>query len=117
SWSCPINRNGITSTRWALITFLNTWAISLATWVVLLCPTKQSITTKSKPNRNIFVGVCQRRTARDGKLSRPSWEANSMQQIITAKLKLTTTPEQFEALRETQLAYRDALNAVRRYAF
>ena len=40
-----------------------------------------------------------------------------MQQIITAKLKLVTTPEQFEALRETQLAYRDGLNAVSHYAF
>jgi len=27
-----------------------------------------------------------------------------MQQIITAKLKLTTTPEQFQALRRMQLA-------------
>jgi len=42
---------------------------------------------------------------------------NDMQQIITAKLKLITTPEQFQALRETQLAYRDALNAVSHYAF
>ena len=40
-----------------------------------------------------------------------------MQQIITAKLKLITTPEQFQALREIQLAYRDALGAVSRYAF
>ncbi len=40
-----------------------------------------------------------------------------MQQIITAKLKLVTTPEQFVALRQTQLAYRDALNAVSHYAF
>ena len=40
-----------------------------------------------------------------------------MHQIITAKLKLTTTPEQFQALRQTQLAYRDALNAVSRSAF
>ena len=40
-----------------------------------------------------------------------------MQQIITAKLKLITEPEQFAALRQTQLAYRDALNAVSRYAF
>ena len=40
-----------------------------------------------------------------------------MQQIITAKLKLITTPEQFEALRKLQLAYRDGLNAVSRYAF
>ncbi|MBO0795752.1 MAG: transposase [Ktedonobacteraceae bacterium] len=40
-----------------------------------------------------------------------------MKQIITAKLKLTTTKEQFEALRQTQLAYRDGLNAVSRYAF
>jgi len=42
---------------------------------------------------------------------------NSMQQIITAKLKLITTPDQFAALRTTQLAYRDALNAVSHYAF
>ena len=40
-----------------------------------------------------------------------------MQQIITAKLKLITTPEQFAPLRQTQLAYRDALNAVSQYAF
>jgi len=40
-----------------------------------------------------------------------------MKQIITAKLKLHTTPAQFTALRTTQLAYRDALNAVSRYAF
>jgi putative transposase len=40
-----------------------------------------------------------------------------MKQIITAKLKLITTPEQFRALRQTQLAYRDALNAVSHYAF
>src|SRR5689334_1198151 len=40
-----------------------------------------------------------------------------MQQIITAKLKLITTPDQFAALRTTQLAYRDALNALSHYAF
>ena len=40
-----------------------------------------------------------------------------MQQIITAKLKLLTTPEQQQLLRQTQLAYRDALNYVSRYAF
>jgi putative transposase len=40
-----------------------------------------------------------------------------MQQIITAKLKLLTTPEQHQKLRQTQLAYRDALNYVSRYAF
>ncbi|HZO73441.1 MAG TPA: transposase [Ktedonobacteraceae bacterium] len=40
-----------------------------------------------------------------------------MKQIITAKLKLTTTPEQHRALRETQLVYRDGLNAVSQYAF
>ncbi len=40
-----------------------------------------------------------------------------MQQIITAKLKLLTTPEQHQMLRQTQLAYRDALNFVSRYAF
>jgi predicted transposase len=40
-----------------------------------------------------------------------------MKQILSAKLTLQTTPEQFQALRQTQLAYRDALNAVSRYAF
>jgi putative transposase len=40
-----------------------------------------------------------------------------MQQIITAKLKLLTTPEQHQRLRQTQLGYRDALNYVSRYAF
>src|SRR5260370_25364421 len=40
-----------------------------------------------------------------------------MQQIITAKLKLLTTPEQGQSLRQTQLAYRDALNYTSRYAF
>jgi putative transposase len=40
-----------------------------------------------------------------------------MKTMITAKLKLHTTKEQFAALRATQLAYRDALNLVSRYAF
>jgi IS605 OrfB family transposase len=40
-----------------------------------------------------------------------------MRQVLTAKLKLYTTPDQFRALRKTQLAYRDALNVVSRYAF
>jgi putative transposase len=40
-----------------------------------------------------------------------------MKQMLTAKLKLVTTPEQYQALRATSLAYRDALNAVSRYAF
>lgn len=40
-----------------------------------------------------------------------------MKQLITAKLKLHTCSEQFKALRATQLAYREALNAVSRYAF
>ncbi len=40
-----------------------------------------------------------------------------MKTVITAKLKLNTTPEQFQALRTTQLAYRDALNYVSQYAF
>ncbi len=40
-----------------------------------------------------------------------------MKQIISAKLKLLTTPEQFAALRATQLAYRDALNYTSRYAY
>lgn len=41
----------------------------------------------------------------------------TMKQIITAKLKLIATPEQFKALRQTQLAYREALNHVSRFAF
>jgi putative transposase len=40
-----------------------------------------------------------------------------MKQLITAKLKLHTAASQFQALRTTQLAYRDALNDVSRYAF
>jgi predicted transposase len=40
-----------------------------------------------------------------------------MKQVISAKLKLHTTPDQFQALRQTQLAYRDALNFVSRYSF
>jgi len=40
-----------------------------------------------------------------------------MDVLITAKLKLQTTAEQFRALRAAQLAYRDALNYVSRYAF
>jgi putative transposase len=40
-----------------------------------------------------------------------------MNTIISAKLKLHTTPEQFRALRQVQLAYRDALNYVSQYAF
>ncbi len=40
-----------------------------------------------------------------------------MKVTLTAKLKLHTTPEQFQALRATQLAYRDALNYVSRYAY
>src|SRR2546423_1715698 len=40
-----------------------------------------------------------------------------MKTVLTAKLKLHTTSEQFAALRATQLAYRDALNYVSQYAF
>jgi hypothetical protein len=40
-----------------------------------------------------------------------------MPTTLTAKLKLTTTPHQFAALRATQLAYRDGLNLVSQYAF
>src|SRR5215467_4421616 len=40
-----------------------------------------------------------------------------MQTTITAKLKLVTTPEQCAALRQVQLAYRDALNQASQYAF
>lgn len=42
---------------------------------------------------------------------------SNVKQVIIAKLKLKTTPEQQEALRATQLAYRATLNAVSRYAF
>ncbi len=40
-----------------------------------------------------------------------------MNTTLSAKLKLHTTPQQFKALRQTQLAYRDALNYVSQYAF
>src|SRR6266404_28768 len=40
-----------------------------------------------------------------------------MKTVITAKLKLHTDAAQFHALRKTQLAYRDALNYVSKYAF
>ena len=40
-----------------------------------------------------------------------------MKITLTAKLKLLTTPDQFRALRATQLAYRDAMNFVSAYAF
>jgi IS605 OrfB family transposase len=40
-----------------------------------------------------------------------------MKQLITAKLKLHTDSTQFQALRTTQLAYRDALNYTSRYAY
>ena len=45
------------------------------------------------------------------------WYTRSMKHTLTAKLKLHTTPDQFQALRATQLAYRDALNFVSQYAF
>ena len=53
---------------------------------------------------------------RDRKEFCPS-RKDDMHQIITAKLKLITTSDQFAALRTTQLAYRDALNAVSHDAF
>jgi putative transposase len=40
-----------------------------------------------------------------------------MKQLMTIKLKLQTDAAQFQALRATQLTYRDALNFVSRYAF
>ncbi len=40
-----------------------------------------------------------------------------MKTTLTAKLKLVTTPDQFTALRATQLAYRAALNYVSAYSF
>src|SRR5215472_6355865 len=78
---------------------------------------KQSTSGTSKPDRNSFVAPSRssRDKAREAFPSRS--KANSMQQIITAKLKLITNTEQFAALRESQLAYRDALNAVSHYAF
>lgn len=45
------------------------------------------------------------------------WYTCSMKHPLTAKLKLHTNSAQFQALRATQLAYRDALNYVSRYAF
>src|SRR5947209_11579221 len=51
---------------------------------------------------DISVRICENRT---------------MKQMLTAKLKLNTTKEQFQALRQAQLAYRDGLDAVSRFAF
>ena len=45
------------------------------------------------------------------------WHTCSMKTTLSAKLKLHTTPEQLHALRDTQLAYRDACNFVSCYAF
>ena len=45
------------------------------------------------------------------------WHTCSMKQVLSAKLKLKTSPAQFAALRQTQLTYRDALNYVSRYSF
>ena len=45
------------------------------------------------------------------------WYTCSMKTTLSTKLKLHTTNEQFQALRETQLVYRDACNFVSRYAF
>ena len=50
-------------------------------------------------------------------ISVKKWYICSMKQVITAKLKLHTDSAQFKALRQTQLAYRDALNHVSQYAF
>ena len=46
-----------------------------------------------------------------------TWYTCSMKVTLVAKLKLHPTPEQFKALRQTQLAYRDALNYVSQYAY
>jgi putative transposase len=40
-----------------------------------------------------------------------------MKTVITAKLQLQTTAEQFNTLRQTQLAYRGSLNYVSQYAY
>ena len=42
---------------------------------------------------------------------------SNMKMVVTAKLKLYTTPEQLQALRAIQLMYRESLNFVSRYAF
>jgi putative transposase len=49
-------------------------------------------------------------------LLRKLWYTRSLHTTVTAKRKVHTTPEQFRVLRQTQLAYRDALNFVSRYA-
>jgi len=51
----PDEQGAITLMRWATRTFLNTWGIWSATWVVLLALMKRSTTGKSKPNKNFFV--------------------------------------------------------------
>lgn len=39
------------------------------------------------------------------------------EKVVTAKIKLQTTPLQLKTLRQTKLAYRESLNAVSRYVF
>src|SRR3989440_11182523 len=46
-----------------------------------------------------------------------TWYTCSMKVTLVAKLKLQPSPDQFQALRQTQLAYRDALNYVSQYAY
>lgn len=53
----PDEQGATTLTRWAMRTFLNTWAIWVATWVVLLLHWKQGTTGTSKPNKHIFVAA------------------------------------------------------------
>ena len=47
-----------------------------------------------------------------GMYSLKACDTACMDVLLSAKRKLHTTPEQLRALRQTQLAYRDALNHV-----
>ena len=79
--------------------------------------TRRRITGRSLYIGNSFVERHRVGGCGTGSPLVPLSKARIMQQIITSKLKLTPAPEQFEALRQTQLAYRDALNAVSHYAY
>src|SRR5260221_8851788 len=73
----------------------------------------------------LFSGGCMRRRRRQEYLQQNTTRDllmklghnRSMNTTLTAKLKVHTTPDQFHLLRQTQRAYRDALNHVSRYAF
>ena len=60
---------------------------------------------------------CGRKHRAPFRFSAAKKEPSDMETTITAKLKLLTTPEQYMALRRTQLVYRATLNQASQHAF